>query len=199
MLHPIEDLEGIAREIHEGTGGLLPVDAFELAELCGLTLRPWSRSCGAYAGDVIRYPGAARLARQQGVVAHELGHFALERAGMEDCEASARYLAGALMLPRAALLRDVQAVGLDLFRLQARHPNASGEMIAARLTQVMPAVAWVWDNGKLARRYGIDEADVSAFVDRVLALEEPVLDGDTAAWPLFDGPWRRVIVVRRAA
>lgn len=199
-MHAIEDLEGIARDIHHATGGLLPVDAFELAELCGLRLVPWYRSYGAIRGDEIFYPIRARLQRQHGIIAHEIGHFALERAGLDPrCEPSARYLAGALLLPQTPFFRDAMELDFDLPLIQTRHPNASAEMIAVRLTQVAPAVAWIWDNGKLARQYGVDEGDVEDLVDRVLTAEEPVSDGDLDAWPIFDGQWRRVIVVRRCA
>ena len=55
MLHSVSLLEGIAIDIHDGTGGLLPVDAFELADLCGFSVRPWWRAEGAIIGDQIRY------------------------------------------------------------------------------------------------------------------------------------------------
>lgn len=198
-MHSVEDLEGIARDIHESTGSLLPVDAFELAELCGLDLMPWHRSYGAYRGDEICYPIRARRQRQHGIIAHELGHFALKRAGLDDCEASARYLAGALLLPQTPFFHDAIEFDFDLYFLRTRHPNASAEMIAVRLTQVAPAVAWVWDNGKLARQYGVGRDDVQWLVDRVLTCEEPVFAGKLDAWPVFDGRWRRVIIVKRGA
>src|SRR5699024_535980 len=131
-------------------------------------------------------------------VAHELGHWLLEDVGLDpDDERSARYLAGALMLPRAPFLRDVQRTDYDLDELQALHPNASAEMIVCRITQVRSATAWIWDNGKLARVYGVpsDDASIAALVDRVLTLEEPCRDGSARAWPRMDGCWRRVVVV----
>lgn len=201
MLHPVSELEGIASRIHDAYGRV-PVDAFELAEQLELDVRCWPKSSGKRHGDVVWCPAPlkARETRRHGIVAHELGHWLLEQFGLDHrCEESARYLAGALMVPRDALLRDLGEVDLDLRALERRHPNASGEMIVARISQVRPATAWIWDNGKLARRYGLDEADVSAFVDRVLSLEEPVRDGDVGAWPIFDGRWRRVIVVRAEA
>lgn len=201
MLNPVSSLEGIACRIHDAYGRV-PVDAFELAELLDVHVRFWPKGHGMRDGDSVWCPGPlkARETRRHGIIAHELAHWALEHFGLDHhCEDSARYLAGALMVPRDALLRDLAELDLDLFALERRHPNASGEMIVARISQVRPATAWIWDNGKLARRYGIDEADVSAFVDRVLSLEEPVREGDVAAWPIFDGPWRRVIVVRADA
>lgn len=197
-----EVLEGIAREAHESTGGLVPVDAFELAFLCGLELVPWRRSAGALEGDRVWYPVKTRPERQHGTVAHELGHWLLRDYRMDARdEDAARYLAGALMLPRATFVRDLDATNWDLIRLQGRHPNASAEMIVVRMTQVSRACAWIWDAGKLARVYGApcDDGSVAALVDRVLTLEEPVAEGSVCAWPIFDGRWRRVVVVARAA
>lgn len=199
----IERLERIAAELHHSTGGLLPVDAFELARLCGLRLRPTMSARGSIdlTTKVIRYPARARLVRQHGVVAHEIGHFALFRKGEDHThERSARYLAGALMLPRAAFLRDCQATDWDLDELRRRHPNASAEMVVVRMTQVSPACAWVWDDGAVRRRYGRSQGeDVEAIVDRVLAEGAPQRDGSLRAWPLLEQGHRRVVVVRAAA
>lgn len=190
-------LEGIARDVHEQTSVDAPVDAIELAQLCGLTVRPWGRAHGALVGEVIRYPIKARETRQHGIVSHELAHWRLRSVGEDDTdEDAARYLGGALLVPRGALLSDVARYDLDLFALQARHPNASAELVAARLTQVMPATASVWDHGKHSRSYGAADHDAARpLVDRVLTTERPERDGELRAWPVFDGPWRRVIVL----
>lgn len=197
-------LEGIAREIHD-LGIEPPVDAFVLAGLCGVDLRPGPGK-GSRTGDRITYPSHARPVRQHGVVAHELGHWLLERAGQDASdEPAARYLAGALMLPRAHFLADVAATDWDLFALQERHPNASAEMIVVRLTQVSEACASVWDQGSLTRHYASADwlVDLDAdreLVSRVLACETPLRpENEVAAWPIFSGRERRVIVVRRAA
>lgn len=199
MIHSVATLEGIARDLHDATGGLLPVDAFLLAQRCGFTLRAWAKGHAELRETTIWFPAKARDVRQQGSVAHELGHFGQRRAGLEDCEESARYLAGALMLPRSAFLADADATDLDLFELMRRHPNASGEMIAARLTQVMPATAWVWDCGHVTRQYGLPASLPANIVDEALLLERPVRFEDVAAWPLIDNHHRRVIAVRRVA
>jgi hypothetical protein len=195
-------LEALAQEVHESTGGLLPVDAFELAHLCGVELIPWRKAAGLRVGDTIRYPMKARPVRQHGVIGHELGHWLLEDAGMDPAdEDAARYLAGALMLPRRAFVRDLMACDWDLFWLMERHPNASAEMIVCRMTQVGQCAASIWDAGKLARRYGapLDTPQEAALVDRALATERPATAGPFCAWPIIDGPWRRVLVVWRAA
>lgn len=199
----VADAEGIAHEAWEGTGGLLPVDAFELAALLGVELVAWAKPDGRcdVARGAVWFPGGARLVRQHGVIAHELGHWLLHRAGEDHTqEWAARYLAGALLLPRVPFLRDVRATGWDLHALQARHPNASAEMIVVRMTQVSDACAWVWDDGAVKRRYGTaSDEDVEAIVDRVLAADAPLCDGAVRAWPLLERGHRRVVVVRLAA
>lgn len=199
----VADVEGIAHEAWQGTGGLLPVDAFELAALLGVELAAWAKADGRcdLARDVVWFPGRARLVRQHGVIAHELGHWLLHRAGEDHTqEWAARYLAGALLLPRAPFLRDVHATDWDLHALQRRHPNASAEMVVVRMTQVSDACAWVWDDGAVRRRYGAgSDEDVEAIVDRVLAAEVPLHDGAVRAWPLLERGHRRVVVVRLAA
>ena len=200
-MHSVEDLEGIAQRVHDEIG-VDPVDAFAIAEQLGIEVRCWSKAHGRREADVIWCPRPlkARETRRHGIVAHELAHWLLDAFGLEArCEPSARYLAGALMLPRERFLRDMARTGWDLHALRELHPNASAEMIVVRMTQLSQATAWVWDNGRLARQYGIDEADVSEYVDRVLTVEEPVIDGAIGAWPVFDRHWRRVIVVKKSA
>lgn len=192
-------LEGIAREAWESTGGILPVDAEALANACDYEVRWWAKGDGARSGRVIWAPLKSRPTRQHGRIAHELGHGLLEEHGCDPCdEEAARYLAGALLLPRTPFLSDVRESDYDLWELERRHPNASAEMIICRMTQVSPAVASVWDGGRLHRSYGGGPEDAE-IVDRVLALEQPINDGAVRAWPVLDGVYRRVLVVRRAA
>lgn len=198
-------LEGVAREVHDETGVECPIDAFLLAQLCGVDTRPWPRSHGEIVGDLIRYPARARHTRQHGVVAHELGHWLLRERGLDfRDEASARYLAGALMLPRRGFLEDLSATDWDLFAMLAIHVNISAEMCAVRMCQLSPAVATIYDQGHETRRYvgehamRDDDAD-RTLADRALELERPVRGEGAAAWPMLDGAHRRVVVVRRAA
>ncbi|MBC7171640.1 MAG: hypothetical protein H5U40_04400, partial [Polyangiaceae bacterium] len=196
------ELEGIAREVWESTGEMEPVEAFELARRCGLTLRGWMKPEGKREGATLWYPLGARHVRQQGAVRHELSHFVAEDHGLDPHnEEIARYLSGALGLPRRPFLRQLEETDIDLDVLQTLHPHVSGEALIVRATQLLPATAWVWDAGKIARVYGVpsEEAVVAELVDRVLTLEEPCRDGNVRAWPRFDGSWRRVLVVRRAA
>ncbi|MFW6087506.1 MAG: ImmA/IrrE family metallo-endopeptidase [Myxococcota bacterium] len=203
-------LEGIAAEILEETGcDEPPVDAFELAELCGCEVRPGRRGGGGgRRGDVILVDVTARTVRQHGVVAHELGHWALERAGEDDSEDGARYLGGAFMLPRRPFERDLDATSWDLQALRARHLNASAEMIARRIVALRDGVASIWDQGKLRRRVSSpwlpEPFRRPTRLERELVAE--VLEGgetvraDSMIWavPVFDRGWRRVIVVAEA-
>lgn len=200
-MHSVEELEGVALRVH-GELDTERLDAFAIAAQLGVEVRIWAKSHGMRRGDTIFCPSPMKVreTRRQGILAHELGHWLLEAFGLDArCETSARYLAGALMLPRERFLRDMASAEYDLGQLLARYPNSSAEMIVVRMTQLSPATAWVWDHGRLARRYGLDEDDVSDYVDRVLTCEEPVIDGAIGAWPVFDGRWRRVIVLKKSA
>jgi hypothetical protein len=197
-------LEGIARDIWESVGSPLPVDAFTLADALDLQVRGWPKSMGARAGALIRYPTKARAVRQHMAIAHEIGHWAAEHAGIDpQDEHDARYLGGALMLPWAPYRTDMERTDWDLFELQTLHPNVSAEAHVVRMTQISPATASVWDCGKLHRWYGADQLPDyhgdATVADRVLEVERPIVDGLVRAWPVFDGRWRRVIVLRRAA
>jgi hypothetical protein len=202
--------EGIAAEILGETGcDDPPVDAFELAAACGLEVRPGPRGGrGGRRGDTILVDLTARLVRQHGIVAHELGHWALERAGEDDSENGARYLAGAFMLPRRPFERDLVETSWNLEALRARHLNASAEMIARRIVALRDAVASIWDQGKLRARVSSpwlpDPFKRASRLERELVAE--VLEGgeavqaDSMIWavPVFTQGWRRVVVVAEA-
>lgn len=197
------DLEGIARSLHDSTGIECPVDAFALTALCGLETRPWSRSNGEIVGDLIRYPGHACLARQHEIIAHELAHWLLRVNGQEwQCEASARYLACAIILPREQFGRDIARTECDLLALMALHPNATAEMCAARLCHLITASISLYSRGSSPRRYWSEYAEQDKRADDELAQRTresgiPVRDHSAEAWPLTDESG--VIVVRRTA
>jgi len=199
--------EGVARSVHEQTGIGAPVDAFQLARACGLVVLPGGRRA-SLAGDVVRYDSQARPQRQHGLIAHEVAHYVLRLHGEDDAEAAARYTAGALMLPKPAFDRDVRAVAWNLEQLRQRHPNASAEMIARRLTQVREAVVTVLDEGRVTRRVGSpwmpEPSRRMTTTERELA-DAALTSGETqrandllAAYALFDGSHRRVIVIAEA-
>lgn len=201
--------EGIAADVLGETGcDDPPVDAFELADCCGLEVQP-SKTGRAYRrGSAIHIPLGARDVRQHGLVAHELGHWALEQAAEPDSEDGARYLSGAFMLPRRPFERDLAATSWHVGELRARHLNASAEMIARRIVALHDGVATVFDQGKVRRRI------VSPWLperyhritrwERELAAEaierETTVRGDELIWavPVIDRQWRRVVLVAEA-
>jgi hypothetical protein len=200
--------EGVARAAHDATGIDAPVSAFDLATAYGLTCIPDERGGAFLDGDDVHYDGRARPVRQHGLVAHEVAHYLLRRHGEDDPEPAARYTAGALMLPRRAYDRDLRETAWDLHELRRRHPNASAELCARRIAELRDAVVTILDAGKVRARVGSPWS--SAPRARLTPLERELADaaltsGEVqrandllAAWPLFDGRWRRVIVVAEA-
>jgi len=205
----IEAWEGAAAAVHDETGVGAPVDAFELAGCCGLSPRPWARADARLEPDgTLWYPMRARSTRQHGLVAHELGHWALDRADEQQSEAGASYVAGALMLPRREYDRDLRATQWDLRLLQAKHLHVSAEMLARRIVELRDAVATILDQGRATRRVaspwlGDKFKRLSQFerelADRALESEDTVREGDLLwAFPMLDGPHRRVVLVCEA-
>jgi hypothetical protein len=196
-------IEGIAREIHEQTGATPPIDAFALADALGFACKPWGRGGGSIdlRTRVIRYSAAALETTQHGTVCHELFHYALNRGGEDDRDEDAcRYGAGALLLPLAPFRADSFRLGFDLEAVRELHPNASAQMVCVRFAQVSPVSTSVWDHGHEKAAYGpaIDHDLASGLVWRVLESGLAVR-GEVAAYPVFTGSWRRVVVVDRRA
>jgi hypothetical protein len=200
--------EGVARAAHDATGIDAPVSAFDLAAAYGLICIPDERGGAFLDGDDVHYDCRARPVRQHGLVAHEVAHHLLRLHGEDDSEPAARYTAGALMLPRAAYDRDLRETAWDLMRLQERHPNASAELCARRISELRDAVVTVIDHGKMKKRIG--SPWMTTFPARMTALERELADAALvtgemqsanallAAYPFIDGTWRRVIVVAEA-
>jgi len=204
-------LEGIAAEILEMTGcDDPPVDAFELATCCGFELVPTKGEVGRVIGKLIHVPIGARTVRQHGQVAHELGHWALRRAREDDDHPAVRYMAGALMLPRRPFEADLRSSAWDLRTLQARHTNASAQMIVYRIVQLRDAVASIWDNGRLTTRIaspwlpkGLQGKRPSRLESRLakecLEAGEVLQPSNLVwAWPVFSPGYKRVIVIAEA-
>lgn len=198
--------EGLAAAIHDETGGDdPPVSAFALASVMGIRLVPWNRGDAELDGDVIRFPSRARLTRQHGLIAHELGHWSLRWASEPDSEEGARYLAGALMLPRQGFDQDLRSTW-NVEQLRAKHLHASAQMIATRLCQLRDAVASIFDEGKLKQRI-VSPWLSDRRLERATRWEheiaaEALASGETVrgdelcyAVPIFDRGFRRVVVV----
>jgi hypothetical protein len=190
------DLEDIAAKIHAETGIRGPVDAFVLAEALGVECRPTESETGFIAGDVLYYPRDVSHVRQQGQTSHELGHWVLEDEGLDPSnERHARYLAGALMLLQSVFLADMERTARDLSALRRIHVNASAEMIAVRMTQVGGMTAAIWEKGELLRTYGSPNPEHGRDIMMRTLERGEACRGPLSAYPIFDGNWRRVIVI----
>lgn len=194
--------EGVARDLLESTGcDDPPVDAFELAACCGLEVRAKSGPA-SLVGNVIRVDMRARQVRRHGQVAHELGHFALQRAGEENSEAGAVYIASALLLPRLRFDNDLRQTW-DLYELMRRHPNASAEAIARRICAMRGTIASVWDHNRAPillgrRRHNEPQIWETELVAQVRDTGNTQAQGRATGWIFPERPWRRVVVVRAA-
>lgn len=198
------DIEGIAKEIHDRTGISAPVDAFRLAELLGFITRPWGRAYSQVSGREIRYPARVRSVRQHRQVAHEIAHPLLTRGGEDDRdEEAADRLALALMMPRYAFVNDLGETDWDLFAMMQRHENCSAQAIVVRMCMVSDAAASVYDQGSRTALYlgegAHEDPRDDELADRALQLESLVRAGLSTAYPLIEGRYRRIVVVRRAA
>lgn len=203
-------LEGVAESLLDEVAlDEPPVDAFEVAAMCGLRLRPHVTRESAQRADVIYFNPADPPRRQQAVVAHELGHWALRRSGEEDDEDAADYVSRAILAPRRALDRDLRRTWNPV-ELQARHLNAPAAWIAERIVHLRDAVATVIDEGKVTRRivspwiarperFGRISAWERRLAERALEVGEAV-QGDELIWavPVIEPPWRRVVIVAEA-
>lgn len=144
----VQDWEGVARDLLERAGADdPPVDAFEVAACWGFKIEPAAIATSSIDMDrrVIRLNVRARHERQQMSVAHELGHFGLVRGGLANDENGARYIGGAMLLPRAAMCRDLTRTAWSIAELRLLHPNASSTAIALRIVQIRDAVVTLID------------------------------------------------------
>jgi hypothetical protein len=187
-----------------------PVNAFEIAEVCGLKLVPSleRRSSLSPQGE-LRYPTSEYRVRQQGIVAHQMGHWTLRWLGEKDSDRGAHWVAGALMLPKLHFDRDLWTTSWDLRELRAKHLNVSAEMIARRIVQLRDAVVTIFDHGRVKVRVaspwlGGQFKRLSRF-ERNLAeicfeTEEVLRAGELLwAFPIVEGGHRYVVLVCEAA
>lgn len=203
------ELEGIADHVLMETGcDEPPVCALETASCVGLRIvdERHHRGHGRLSRDTIYVDMSARRVRVQGIVAHETAHHLLKIYGAPNTEPNARYLGGALLVPRREIDRDLRSTWNPL-ELQRRHVNASVELIAKRIVAVRDAVVSVFDNGKLRSRVASPWLTVSekpSAFERELARavfesgEAQHPDELLLAVPVFRDDWRRVVVVAEA-
>jgi hypothetical protein len=139
--------EGVARDLLERAGADdPPVDAFVVADCWGFAIEasPGPSSLDVEA-RVIRVRASERPERRHMSVAHELGHFGLIRAGLPNEEDGARYIGGAILLPRSRFDRDLTRTAWSITKLRAIHANTSATAIAVRITQLRDAVCTLID------------------------------------------------------
>jgi hypothetical protein len=208
----IDTWEGVASALLDETGcDDPPVDALELADCCGLSIVGWARP-GAMldrAQSLIRVNLGERSTRVHMSVAHEVAHWAQVRSGLPDEEDAARWIGGALLLPRRVMLNDLRHTAWSIRALRERHTNASAEAIAVRIVQLRDAVATVIDNGRVTKRVASPWLSdprlrrISKW-ERELAAEA-LRDGTEVrgdelcyALPLVEGKHERVIIVAEA-
>lgn len=197
--------EGLAQWLLDETCMEAPISAYRLADACDLEVVSWVGS-GAMLDTRsrrIHVNAKARLERRHGLIAHEIGHWLL-REFDEDSEAGARFLSGALLLPRRTFSRDLRETW-RLSRLKERHPNASAEMIARRIVELREAVVTIID-GRATRRIVSDSIN-DVRLHRISQWERDLADaalesgseveGDGLCYasPIINDSWRRVIVV----
>lgn len=144
----IQEWEGLAVELGEETGcDDPPVDAFELADCAEFEVRAAQSGLSRLDLEerVIRVDLDQRPERVHMSIAHELGHWLLKRAGSPDSEWGAKYIGGALMMPRTPFGRHLTRTAWSIPRLRALHTNTSATAMAVRITQLRDAVATIVD------------------------------------------------------
>lgn len=206
---PWIEWEAAADEVITATNTSTPVDAFKLAKACQHEVR-LRVGANERIGNVIYINPRMRPQRQHGRVAHELGHFALERHDLADSEEGARWVGGALILPGRAYSRQLTLTAWSISKLRELNVNASATACAVRITQLRDAVATVidprgrrapwrvmspWIAERRIKRLSVWERELAQ-----LAYDERVeVRGDELCYatPLLEGPREehRVIVV----
>lgn len=212
-----EDWEGAAAELLDATCSSGPVDMRRLASACRFDLRGWRCTDAAQLRGSTRsivVDEHARHERQQGLIAHELGHFALQRSALAQSERAASYVAGALRYPRREALIDFRSTRWSITALRELHPHVSATAIGVRITQLRRAVLSLFDPLGRVRPWRVASSDVHGELARrahplehELAIEawmqmREIRSGNLCvATPLFDEERgvHRVLVVCDAA
>lgn len=195
------DAEDVAARLTGAVEGA--VHPWELARSSGYEVRVGPpRMPAILLGHTIVVP-RHRAERRAFAVMHELAHATLRRLGEPDDEHLVDAVACAALIPRASVIAVVREHGADLRRLKERHPFASYEAIARRLSQLGLGASVVHDvgpRGLVTKRIGSFTLDPHARSLLRIARNEDrdVADRATRAYGLRDGRWSRVIIVRDA-
>lgn len=122
------------------------------------------------AGDtIIAYRASLPEPYAQHAIAHEIGHWALERCGVDDSEEGSDYIAAALLMPRAAFVQRVREVGVEPLQLALSFGVTEtaailryGEVMGAPLALIAPATvrvrgpeSWVWPDEPTLRKAAV--------------------------------------------
>lgn len=213
--------EGVAADILHATGcDDPPVDAYELATRCEFEIEELigTQPTLDLERRIIRIRNYERPELRHMEIAHELGHMALERAGLPNVEPGAKHVAGAFMLPRWRIDIDLRT-SWSIERLRRIHANVSAEAIAIRITQLRDAVTtiidprgkkrpdrraspWITDprvTRKAASRFE-QELAAAAYTARAEVRAEDIWPDERNAnlcyaFPVVFGDYHRVIVV----
>ncbi len=161
-----------------------------------------ARRSSCWDGSLILIDARATPEQQAFDLAHELGHFALDRYGSEQSERAASYVGGALLMPRRPFSAAVRSHGRN--NLEALHrsfPFPSSEVIARRIVDVDEAVVTIAQGRRVVARVGSPwlapprerlARDEAAVIRRVLETGQRVDEGWISGTPA--GP-RRVILI----
>jgi hypothetical protein len=135
-----------------------------------LELRPEPHCKPHIADGVIHYPAGAELSAVGYFVAHEMGHdilrWAGERLPYEEEERAASRIGSALLLPRRAFLRDLDAHAWDLAALRDLWPLASLWVLARRTHELRVGAAALFSpSGRCRKRLGALTREAQTFAD----------------------------------
>lgn len=206
--------EGVARGLLADTGfdDGEPVCAFELATVCGFKIRPRRGPQRIdLAERTIHLDFKQRWERQQAIVAHELGHWALGRAREEprdeESEQAAWFVGASLIVPRESLYAQLRKTQ-RLDDLALAHPNASRELLGRRIIETRSGFLTIIDNGRIRKRIASPHIETAPppqlsplerdLVQAAYKTARPARLGLTQAVPVFEG-WRERVVLVTAA
>jgi Zn-dependent peptidase ImmA (M78 family) len=175
-----QEWEGVAREFQNSTGvDDPPVDARMVARRAKLEIR---YAIGPSKLDIAKREITVNPRQHpthvQIDIAHEAGHFLLDRAGLPNVELGAKYLSGALLGPHRCFDREVDSQNWSVVGLQRRHRNMPALALALRITQVRDAVATIFHPLQKRRPW----RRASPWIEDLAVIEKPTrLERDFAA------------------
>lgn len=143
-------LEDLAEQVIAESALPIPIDALALAQSLNLRVvkGPIPTAATVPGQELIIYSEEARQRRIHGLVSHEIAEFLIATYGLPDAEVWANYLGAALLVPRFALLRDLDTHGVDLPALMQVHVNASSTLLARRIVELIGGSVALWKDGE---------------------------------------------------